>query len=63
MQQYFLFELKDGKSILVGTYNTMEMIKQVINVRKSAYKRNKPQYEVADVYLDGWICEEDLTSK
>lgn len=58
MEYYFLFELKDGKRILVGTYSNLEFAKQVMNVRKSGFKRNKPEYEIAKVCIERWITNE-----
>lgn len=62
MEQYFLFELKDGKSTLVGTYSNLEFAKQVMNARKSGFKRNKPEYEIAEVLLERWITSEELNN-
>lgn len=62
MEQYFLFELKGSKCILVGTYSNLEFAKQVMNVRKSGFNKNKPEYEIAEVYLEKWITNEELNN-
>lgn len=56
MQQYFLFELKDGESIFIGGYETLLAAKEYIRYSDKPFS----EYEIAEVNLEKWILSEDL---